>query len=220
MIARWPPLELREATELHLKSRQIATIVTSSSPGVLPAVRVQREQANGRTTIIIPTRDRLDLLRDCLTSIEPAAAKSGADILIVDNDSTDHATLDYLAKITKGGNKRNQFIRVPGPFNFAKLNNIAARAVRSDYLCLLNNDVQANDPDWLNELLGRMADPDVGAVGALLLWPSGVVQHGGVVLGPNFAATHAFNDRLADEPGTAICYELRMNAVPSPPPAC
>ncbi|MEO6784338.1 MAG: hypothetical protein ABI407_22390 [Bradyrhizobium sp.] len=65
----------------------------------------------------------------------------------------------------------------------------------------MNNDIQANDPDWLDEMLGRIADPDVGAVGALLLWPSGVIQHGGVVLGPNFAATHAFNDRLADDPG-------------------
>ena len=194
-------MELRSATELHLKRRKIAAIVTSSLPGVLPAVRVQREQAKGRTTIVIPTRDRLDLLRDCLTSIEPAAAKSNADILIVDNDSTDRATLVYLAKMAKGGNNRTRVMRVPGPFNFAKLNNIAARAVQSDYLCLLNNDVRASDPDWLDEMLGRIASPDVGAVGAVLLWPSGVVQHGGVVLGPNFAATHAFNDRLADESG-------------------
>jgi GT2 family glycosyltransferase len=194
-------LELREATELHLKSRKIATNVTSSSPGVLPAVRVQREPAKGRTTIIIPTRDRLDLLRDCLKSIEPAATKSGADILIIDNDSSDQTTLDFLANLAKGGNKRTTVVRVPGSFNFAKLNNIAARTVRSDYLCLLNNDVQANDEGWLDEMLGRIADADVGAVGAVLLWPSGVVQHGGVVLGPNFAATHAFNDRISDEPG-------------------
>ncbi|MEO8834963.1 MAG: hypothetical protein ABI407_22395 [Bradyrhizobium sp.] len=91
--------ELREATELHLKQSKIAASVTLSSfSGVLPAVRVRRERPDGRTTIIIPTRDRLDLLRDCLTSIEPAAAQSGADILIVDNDSTDRATLDYLGE--------------------------------------------------------------------------------------------------------------------------
>jgi len=193
--------ELREATEIHLKQRKIAATVTLSSPGVLPAVRVRREQADGRTTIIIPTRDRLELLRDCLTSIGPAAAKSGADILIIDNDSTDRATLDYLAKIAKSNIKGTRVVRVPGPFNYAQLNNSAAQATRSEYLCLLNNDIQAHDPDWLDELLGRLAEPDVGAVGALLLWPSGVVQHGGVVLGPNFAATHAFNDRLADDPG-------------------
>ena len=193
--------ELREATEIHLKRRKIAATITLSSPGVLPAIRLRREQAGGRTTIIIPTRDRLDLLRDCLTSIQPAAARSGADILIVDNDSTDRTTLDYLAKIAKSTSKGTKVVRVPGPFNYAQLNNIAARATRSEYLCLLNNDIQAQDPDWLDEMLSRMAEPDVGAVGAVLLWPSGVVQHGGVVLGPNFAATHAFNDRLANEPG-------------------
>jgi GT2 family glycosyltransferase len=66
---------------------------------------------------------------------------------------------------------------------------------------LLNNDIKAFDHLWLQEMLARMVEPDVGAVGALLLWPSGVVQHGGVVLGPNFAATHAFNDRLQSDPG-------------------
>ena len=195
--------ELQEATELHLKRRNIAATVTSSSPAVLPAVRVERKTPYGRTTIIIPTRDRLDLLRDCITSIMPASAKSGADILIVDNDSTEPATLDYLAKNAKEDGGRIRIVRVPGPFNYAKLNNIAAHATQSDYLCLLNNDIKAQDPDWLDEMLGRIAEPDVGAVGALLLWPSGVVQHGGVVLGPNFAATHAFNERLAEEAGYA-----------------
>lgn len=196
--------ELRRATELHLKRRNLAAAATLSSPGALPAIRVRRERTDGRTTIIIPTRDRLDLLRDCLTSIEPAAAKSGADILIVDNDSTDGATLDYLAKIAKSnteGANSTKVVRVAGPFNYAKLNNIAAQDVRSEYLCFLNNDIQAQDADWLDEMLGRLAEPDAGAVGALLTWPSGVVQHGGVVLGPNFAATHAFNDRLAGDPG-------------------
>jgi GT2 family glycosyltransferase len=68
-------------------------------------------------------------------------------------------------------------------------------------LCLLNNDIEATSDDWLDEMLTRLAEPDVGAVGALLTWPGGVVQHGGVVLGVNFAATHAFTDRLAGDPG-------------------
>jgi GT2 family glycosyltransferase len=91
-------------------------------------------------------------------------------------------------------------LRVPGPFNFARLNNRAAEAAVGNVLCLLNNDVRAVDRDWLNELLGRLQD-DVGAVGALLLWPSGVVQHGGVVLGPNFSAAHAFDDRIDGDGG-------------------
>jgi GT2 family glycosyltransferase len=189
---------LREATALHLKRRKIKATTTSLPPGVLPAIRVHREMPDGKATIIIPTRDRLALLRDCLKSIKPAVEKNGADIIIVDNDSTDRATLDFLKKINKGNIK---VIRVPGPFNYARLNNIAAQEAKSEYLCLLNNDIKALDADWLDELLTRIADPDVGAVGALLLWPSGIVQHGGVVLGPNFAATHAFNDRTANDPG-------------------
>jgi O-antigen biosynthesis protein len=70
-----------------------------------------------------------------------------------------------------------------------------------DSLCLLNNDSKALDGNWLDEMLGRLTEEDVGAVGALLMWPSGVVQHGGVVLGPGFAATHAFNDRISGDVG-------------------
>ncbi len=94
-------------------------------------------------------------------------------------------------------------MRVPGPFNYARLNNIAADLADAEYLCLLNNDIEASDGTWLGEMLSRAAPSDVGAVGAMLLYPSGIVQHGGVVLGSNFAATHAFNDRIVDDPGYA-----------------
>jgi O-antigen biosynthesis protein len=94
-------------------------------------------------------------------------------------------------------------LRVPGPFNFARLNNAAAEIANGQILCLLNNDTKALSNDWLREMLGRLAEYDVGAVGALLVWPSGVVQHGGVVLGTGFAATHAFNDRIDGDSGYA-----------------
>jgi GT2 family glycosyltransferase len=191
---------LREATASHLKRRKIKANITVLPADVLPAAHVQREIPDGRTAIIIPTRDRCALLRDCLESIKPSVEKAGAEIIIVDNDSTDPATLEFLEELSKGANK---VIRVPGPFNYARLNNIAAQEAQSEYLCFLNNDIKALETDWLDELLTRVADPDVGAVGALLLWPSGIVQHGGVVLGPNFAATHAFNDRTSNDPGYA-----------------
>jgi O-antigen biosynthesis protein len=189
---------LREASGLHLKRRNITATITALPASVLPAAHVQRKLPDGRTTIIIPTRDRFTLLRDCLESIKPAVENAGAEIIIVDNDSTDRASLEFLEEIDKGAVR---VIRVAGPFNYARLNNIAVQETQSEYLCLLNNDIKALDPSWLDELLTRIADPDVGAVGALLLWPSGIVQHGGVVLGPNFAATHAFNDRTSNDPG-------------------
>jgi GT2 family glycosyltransferase len=206
-LAQIPPLDIPAATaslELatadHLRWRGVSAEVAAGPGTVLPAVRVRRVPATGRTTIIIPVRNRLALLKRCLDSIVPALQTVPADILIVDNGSSEPDMIAYLADIA---GEQIQTLRLPGAFNFARLNNIAAEASSSDYLCLLNNDVEAIDANWLAEMLGRLQEPDVGAVGALLLWPSGVVQHGGVVLGPSFAAQHAFNDRIDGDPGYA-----------------
>ena len=189
---------LQSATQRHLDARAIKSEVIPSEGSLFPAVRVKRMGKSQRTTILIPTRDRAAMLRMCLDSIAPAVARSGAEVLVIDNHSTDPESLNYLADLPRRGIGT---IRVEGAFNFAKLNNRAAAAVDSDVLCLLNNDIEATSDDWLDELLSRLAEPDVGAAGALLTWPGGVVQHGGVVLGMNFAATHAFTDRLGSDPG-------------------
>jgi GT2 family glycosyltransferase len=147
---------------------------------------------------MIPTRDKRDLLEACLDSLRLALGRRNCEIIILDNDSSDPDTLDYLESINGVVAK---VMRIGGHFNFARLNNAGARAANGEFLCLLNNDVQALDEHWLEEMLCRISEPDTGAVGALLLWPSGIVQHGGVVLGPNFAATHAFNDRMHGDSG-------------------
>jgi GT2 family glycosyltransferase len=189
---------LKQATIDHLRRRGIKAQVSSGSGTVLPAVHVRRSSIEGRTTVIIPTRNRWALLQRCLKSILPATDAIGADILIVDNDSSEPESLEYFAEIAS---ETIRVLRVPGPFNFARLNNLAVQQTRSKFVCLLNNDVEAIDDLWLGEMLGRLAENDIAAVGALLLWPSGVVQHGGVVLGPSFAAHHAFNDRVDGDPG-------------------
>jgi len=189
---------LATATQDHLDRRGITAEVRSGRGQVLPAIRIS-QQPDGRTvTIVIPTRNRRDLLESCLRSLQPALRQRECEIIVIDNDSNDPDTLDYLASIDGGG---TNVMRLPGDFNFARLMNAAAAHATGELLCLLNNDVQATDDDWLEEMLGRLSAADVGAVGALLLWPSGVVQHGGVTLGPNFAATHAFNDRLEGDAG-------------------
>jgi GT2 family glycosyltransferase len=191
-------LALEAATSSHLKTRGIASDITPSTGGVLPAVRVSRRHRRMSTTIVIPVRNKQPLLQACLESIAEAATAAAADIMIVDNDSSELDMRDYLAQLAKSG---TFVVSVPGPFNFARLNNIAAEKSDSELLCLLNNDILARDSQWLREMQSRIAESDVGAVGALLSWPNGVVQHGGVVLGPNFAATHAFNDRIDTDPG-------------------
>lgn len=190
--------QLESATLHHLHARGIDATITAGRGALFPAIRVRRAPRFPKTTIVVPTRDRLSLLQTCIETIRPAVARSNADILIVDNDSADPETLEYLGGLSRRGAK---VLRIEGPFNFARLNNRAAASVDSDVLCLLNNDIEANSDDWLEEMLSRLMEPDVGAVGALLTFPGGVVQHGGVVLGVNFGAAHAFTDRLLDDPG-------------------
>jgi GT2 family glycosyltransferase len=189
---------LAAATRAHLQRRGVDARVEPGHGEVLPAAKVARSHLGVSVTIVIPTRDRRALLEACLESLRPALSRRSCEIIILDNGSTDRDTLEYLASIDGGV---ANVMRIDGAFNFARLNNAAALAAKGDYLCLLNNDVQALDAYWLEEMLGRMCEPDTGAVGAQLLWPSGVVQHGGVVLGANFAATHAFNDRMDGDPG-------------------
>jgi GT2 family glycosyltransferase len=193
-------LALTAAAKAHLERRGIRAQVTCRPAGILPAVQVTRTYDRVPTTVIIPTRNRRDLLQSCLESIRPAVERARAQIWVVDNDTSQPDALTYLAEIEHRG---VTVLRVSGEFNFPRLNNCAAEVAHGEVLCLLNNDVKALDEQWLDEMLSRIVERDVGAVGALLVWPSGVVQHGGVVLGPSFAAAHAFNDRIASDVGYA-----------------
>jgi GT2 family glycosyltransferase len=202
---------LAQASLAHLQRRGVEAEARPKAGGLFPAVHVARRFVPPRTTIVIPTRNRHELLAACLASIEPAVERQKASVLVVDNDSSDPETLAYLAEIEG----KVAVLRVPGEFNFSRLNNHAARIADADVLCLLNNDVVALDDAWLEEMSSRMTDEDVGAVGALLLWPSGSVQHGGIVLGPQFEAAHAFKDRIAGDVGYGdlLCVAHECSAV-------
>jgi len=196
---------LAQASQAHLSARGMAADVTAQRGALLPAAQVVRRTKPGALTVIIPVRNRKSLLQTCLASIAPAIAASRARVMVVDNDSNDADMIAYLDTLKRSGTK---VLSVPGPFNFARLNNLAVQACDSDEVLLLNNDIKALDASWLEEMRSRLAEPDVGAVGALLLWPSGMIQHAGVALGPSFAAAHIGNDRLANDPG--YCDMLRV----------
>jgi GT2 family glycosyltransferase len=149
-------------------------------------------------SIVIPTRNRAALLRACIESILAADTGPVEEIIVVDNASTDPDTLDYLERIDGSAAR---VLRLGGPFNYSHVNNRAIDIARGQNVCLLNNDIEVVTKDWLIEMMLRLADSEVGAVGALLIWPNGLVQHGGTVVGPQFAATHAFTMISADDPG-------------------
>lgn len=150
-------------------------------------------------TIIILTRDRVELLRQCVQSISDRTDYSRFEILIFDNGSKDAETLDYLQGIS--GWEGMTVMRNEEPFNFSRLNNLAVRHARGEILAFLNNDIEATEPGWLTEMVSHAARAEVGAVGARLWYPDGTLQHGGVVLGLGGVAGHAHHRVPQGHPG-------------------
>jgi GT2 family glycosyltransferase len=139
----------------------------------------------GRVSIIIPTRDHVEYLRRCIASIEEKTDYRDYEILIVDNASQNEETLEYLT------HSRHRVIKCDAEFNFSLLNNLAAQQANGEYLLLLNNDTEVISPDWISAMIEHAQRPEVGAVGAKLLFPDGRIQHAGIVLGAGGAACHA-----------------------------
>ncbi len=147
--------------------------------------RVRRDiRGDPKVSIVILTRDRLSYLRACLDSITQKTTYSRYEILVVDHESQDPATLSYLAS------KPFKVLRYVGGFNFSRMNNLAAAHASGEHFVFLNNDTQVMASDWIQAMLEHSQRPEVGAVGAKLLFPNGSVQHAGIVIGVDGRPSH------------------------------
>ncbi len=151
-----------------------------------------------RVSLIVPTRDRLELLQPCVDGFLHGTDYPDLEVVIVDNDSTDPATLAYLDAVST--DPRVQVLRSPGPFNFSALNNQGATAATGAVIGLMNNDLKVIGPDWLKRMTASAMQSDVGAVGARLLYGDGTLQHAGVTLGIG-VASHRYKGLEADHEG-------------------
>ncbi len=150
-------------------------------------------------SIIIPTRDRADLLRVCCDSVLQRTEYPKFEILIVDNGSTE---LDALALLDRlAADPRVRVLQQPGPFNWSALNNVAAAEAMGSILLLLNNDIAVLNSDWLSVLVAHAVQPGVGAVGAKLLYPDGRVQHAGLTTDSSGIPRHLFRYLAGSDPG-------------------
>ena len=151
--------------------------------------RVDWPDDGGEVLVVIPTKNRVDLLRTCIDSIERTSPGEALRIVVIDHQSTDPKTVRYLGKIAE----RHTVMPYAGPFNYARMNNLAVRTHggRAKYVLFLNNDVEAREPGWIARLRSLANRPEVGAVGPLLLYGDDRVQHGGVIVGFSDAADHA-----------------------------
>lgn len=150
-------------------------------------------------SIIIPTRNGLELIRRCIESIEQRSDYRRFEIIVVDNASDDPELIAYLADLQQAS--RIRLLHYDQPFNYSAINNFAVQHAEGEYLAFLNNDLEVIAADWLGEMVSHAQRDRVGAVGARLLYPDGRVQHGGVVLGLGGVAGHAMKYFPRDDKG-------------------
>lgn len=140
-----------------------------------------------RIAIIIPTKNRSDLLRRCIESLDDTVPRDLASIHVLDHESNDPETRAYLAAL----GSRHRVTRYQGPFNFSSMMNHAVRHTDGyTHYLFLNNDTEALRPGWLEHMASLGQRADVGIVGAVLLYPDRTVQHVGAMLGMYFSAAH------------------------------
>lgn len=150
-------------------------------------------------SILIPTRDKLDILKACVESVQQHTDYAAWEILIVDNGSVEAQTLAWFETIQQDA--RIRVIAYPFPFNYSAINNFAVEQAKGEVVVLLNNDIEIISRDWLTEMVGHALRPGIGAVGAKLLYPNDMVQHAGVVLGIGGVAGHVHRYLGGTEPG-------------------
>ena len=155
-----------------------------------------------RVSIFISVRDGIPPLRRCVDSLVEKTSYQDYEIVIVDNDSESEEARDYFARTP------HRLLSYTGPFNFSAMNNFAVGQTDCPWLLFLHNDVEVIESEWLSAMVEHVQRPEVGAVGARLLYPDDTVEHAGVVLGVGGIAQHAFRGFGAEAPG--VCRQLQV----------
>jgi len=153
-----------------------------------------------RVSVVVPNRNAFRLFRQMAEGLYEATDYPDFEVIVVDNGSTDPDTLALYDKL-KQQHANFTLDMTPGPFNFSRQINRGVALAKGDAFLLLNNDIEVTSPNWLSEMVGCLAYPDVGVVGARLLYPWGALQHAGVVVGLAGLAGHWYGHRPADFPG-------------------
>ncbi|MBZ9610363.1 glycosyltransferase family 2 protein [Rheinheimera maricola] len=193
-----PPAPAQPASVAeHLQRLGVAAAV---SEGAHQTVRVSYQRSSTPlVSIIVPTRDMLNLLAACVNSVLDKTQYPSFELLIVDNQSSCSDTLAYMQQIT--ADARVKVLCYDQPFNYAAINNFAVNHADGELICLLNNDTEVISAQWLDEMVATLQQPAVGAVGARLLYSDGRVQHAGDTVGPGGCADHLHSKIARHEAG-------------------
>ena len=190
----------RKALFEHLASLQIpASVEPAPDLSYMNRVRPLLQKPDPLISLLIPTKDGIDLLKQCIQSVQQKSSYKFYEILVVNNNSLLAESHIYFDQLKREG------IRVldyPHPFNFSAINNFAAAEARGEYLCLMNNDIEVQSSGWMEEMLSFAQLDHAGAVGARLWYPGNQgLQHCGVVVGLGGVAGHAHVGLKKNEKG-------------------
>lgn len=190
-----------QPARLEAIHRLLAGTGAEATPGPFGTVKIAWPLPSDlpMVSVIVPTRDKVELLRPCVDTLLATTAYASFEVIIVDNGSTDPNTLAYLREIET--DPRVRVLAYPGAYNFSAINNFAVRESAGSYLCFLNNDTETIDGSWLTEMMRQAIRPEVAAVGAKLLYEDGTIQHAGVIVGIGDAAGHAHRNLPNSEAG-------------------
>ena len=180
----------RKAVEDHLKRLGIPAKVELCK--LFGGSRVIYETpGNPLVSIVIPNKDHIDDLDKCVRSLFNVNTYKNIEVIIVENNSTEKETFEYYDSIQKEYSNVKVLVW-KREFNYSAINNFGVKEAKGDYILLLNNDTEMIAPDSISDMLGYCMRPDVGIVGAKLLYPDGTIQHAGVIIGLGGIAGHAF----------------------------
>lgn len=208
-IRSWEEINQNSAQSLreHFARRGIAVEVKPGPYAGTHAV-VYPLDRTPLVSILIPTRDHLELIKPCINSLLEKTDYPNYEVLILNNDSREAGVLEYFEKIRQ--HPKVRVLDYPHPFNFSAICNFGARQANGEFLLLLNNDTEIVQPLWLSEMVRHGLRPEVGIVGARLLFPNGTLQHAGIVMGVGIA-DHPFAETNASQPSYMMRAQLAQN---------
>ena len=188
-----------KAVNDHLNRKGIQARAVPSPENLYIQVRYRLPERLPLVTLIIPTRNGFKLLNCCIESIISKTSYLNYEIIIINNNSDDPRTLQYLRNLSKL--PKIQVLDYPYPFNYSAINNMAVNYAHGELIGFLNNDMEVINHDWLAEMVSHALRPEIGAVGARLWYKDDTLQHGGVILGIGGVANHAHKGIAKGEPG-------------------
>lgn len=165
---------------------------------------------NPLVSILIPNYNHKAILKTCIDSLYNVNTYKNFEIVIVENNSTEQEIFDYYKEL-QSEHDNIQVVTYKGEFNYSKINNFGMKYTNGDYVLLLNNDTEVISPNALSEMVGCILRPEVGAVGAKLLYEDDTVQHAGVVIGFSGYAGHVNHGINKDDYGYMLRARVNCN---------